>query len=135
MIWKKGIRVKVYFIKSKDTWISQECELKDNRILCGDKEIPLLHVYKVVNEDTFIQIMTSPIKAVKIEENGTYTLIEDPGLIEESVMRGLQRALERPPIWWQWLMLLLFGAFGGLGVGVFLALFFMPKQTPIVITP
>jgi len=132
MFWrkKKGIPVKVYFIKTKDTWVSEECVLneREKKIDCNGKEIPLMSVYKVVNEDIYVQIMCSPVKSVKINEDGTYTLIEDPSTIEESVMKGLQRALEKPPIWWQWLMLLLFGAFGGIGLGIFISLFFMPKS-------
>ena len=44
----------------------------------------------------------------------------------------LKRSLERPPIWWQWLMLLVVGALGGLGLGFALAIN-MIHGTPIPI--
>lgn len=33
-------------------------------------------------------------------------------------VEAVKRAYEKPPIWWQWLMILAMGVFGGLGLGL-----------------
>ena len=125
------IDVKLYLVKTKDTWLSRDCSLDVDKkvIVCGEEEYPLLSTAKVLNENKYIQIMVSNTKAVEINETGDYSTIDDPSAIEESVAKGLSRALERPSIWWQWLILFIFGFLGGLGFGAFLALWFMPKPT------
>jgi len=132
-----GLDVKLYLVKTKDTWLSRDCKLDPDKkqIVCGEETYPLLSTAKIVNENMYVQIMISNTKAIEINEVGDYSTIDDPSAIEESVAKGLSRALERPSIWWQWLMLFIFGFLGGLGFGAFLALWFMPKPEipPIVV--
>lgn len=45
----------------------------------------------------------------------------------------IRRASERPPIWWQWLMLFVFGTLAGLGLGVLISYLLMPRT--IVVPP
>ncbi|MCD6488651.1 MAG: hypothetical protein J7K21_05445 [Desulfurococcales archaeon] len=124
-----AVNVKLYLVKTKDTWLSRDCSLDIDRkvIVCGKEEYPLLSTAKIINEDKYVQIMIGNTKAVEINETGDYSTIDDPSAIEESVAKGLSRALERPSIWWQWLMLLMFGFLGGLGFGALLGLWLLPK--------
>lgn len=51
------------------------------------------------------------------------------------VVDALRRATETPPIWWQWLLLVMVGVFAGIGLGVLIAYLTFPKapiQQPIV---
>jgi len=43
------------------------------------------------------------------------------------VLNILRRAAEKPPIWWQWLMLIAVGVLGGLGLGYFIASLHKPE--------
>ncbi len=52
--------------------------------------------------------------------------------LDKIVVEALKRASERPPIWWQWLILFGFGALAGMGVGLALSRFVMPTPTPEV---
>lgn len=41
--------------------------------------------------------------------------------LDATLVEAIKRANERPPVWWQWLLLFIFGALGGIGVGIALA--------------
>ena len=41
--------------------------------------------------------------------------------LDATLVNAIRAANERPPQWWQWLLLFLFGALGGMGLGVVLA--------------
>jgi len=45
----------------------------------------------------------------------------------------IHRASERPAVWWQWLMLILVGVAGGIGLGILISNIMLPRQ--IVIPP
>ena len=45
-------------------------------------------------------------------------------LVENIIVNALARAMERKPIWWQWLMLIVVGILAGMGLGAFLQLQF-----------
>ncbi len=45
------------------------------------------------------------------------------------VVNTLRKASEKPPIWWQWLLLFIFGFLGGTGFGALLWAFLSPKPT------
>ncbi len=45
----------------------------------------------------------------------------------------IHRASERPAIWWQWLMLILVGIDGGIGLGILISNLMLPRQ--IIIPP
>ena len=44
----------------------------------------------------------------------------------------LRRTLEKPPVWWQWISILLMGVLAGVGLGVFIGIQFGPRQIEIV---
>jgi len=46
---------------------------------------------------------------------------EAEDVLQATLVEAIKRANERPPIWWQWLMILVMGAFGGLGLGIVVA--------------
>jgi hypothetical protein len=41
--------------------------------------------------------------------------------LQATLVNAIRSANERPPIWWQWLLLFVFGSFAGLGLGIVLA--------------
>ncbi len=41
--------------------------------------------------------------------------------LDATLVQAIRAANERPPQWWQWLLLFIFGALGGMGLGVILA--------------
>ena len=41
--------------------------------------------------------------------------------LQATLVNAIRAANERPPQWWQWLLLFIFGAMGGVGLGVILA--------------
>lgn len=41
--------------------------------------------------------------------------------LEATLVNAIRSANERPPVWWQWLLLFAFGAMGGIGLGIVLA--------------
>ena len=41
--------------------------------------------------------------------------------LDATLVQAIRAANERPPQWWQWLLLFVFGALGGMGLGVILA--------------
>jgi len=145
--------VKLYLIKSKDTWIELECEMDLDRkcLVCSDgKEYPLQALKKVIRkyetkglfgkkkthiETFYIQIMKSPTTALDINEKGEYSELEDTTVIENAIAVGLQRAMEKPPIWWQWLILVAIGILGGIGLGAFLSQFWLKCPTVQIIKP
>ncbi len=45
----------------------------------------------------------------------------------------IHRASERPAVWWQWLMLILVGVAGGIGLGILISNLMLPRQ--IIIPP
>jgi len=47
--------------------------------------------------------------------------------LQKVFVESIKAAYEKPPIWWQWLMLILVGVMGGLGLGVVLAPHVLPS--------
>ncbi len=45
----------------------------------------------------------------------------------------IHRASERPAIWWQWLMLILVGMAGGIGLGILISNLMLPRQ--VIVPP
>lgn len=41
--------------------------------------------------------------------------------LEATLVNAIRSANERPPIWWQWLLLFIFGTMAGIGLGIVLA--------------
>lgn len=42
--------------------------------------------------------------------------------LDATLVEAIRRANERPPVWWQWLMLFVFGAMAGTGLGIIIAI-------------
>ena len=149
------MKTKLYLIKSKDTWVELDCDIDFDRkcLICNDgKEYPLIDLKKVIRkiettrgflrkrketivETFYIQIMKSSTKAVVIDEKGEYSELEDTTVLENAVAQGLQRAMEKPPIWWQWLLLFAIGVLGGTGLGAFLSQLWLKCPTVQIIKP
>lgn len=145
--------VKLFLIKSKDTWMELSCSVDDVRkcLMCEDgKEYPLKSLKKVIYVETkglirkskeikhyYVQLVTSNTKVVDIDVEGTFSELEDPNVIENAIAEGLRRAMERPSKWWEILMYVVVGIIGGLGLGVFIGLMFGPKPQlpPIYVLP
>lgn len=53
--------------------------------------------------------------------------------LSDIIVNTLQRASEKPPIWWQWISLLLIGVAGGIGLGIAISYFMLPHQ--IIVPP
>ena len=145
--------VKLYLIKSKDTWIELSCEMDLDKkcLVCSDgKEYPLQCLKKVIKKyeskrlfgkkkseiiTYYIQIMKSPTTALDINEKGEYSELEDTTVLENAIATGLQRAMEKPPIWWQWIMLFAIGVLGGTGLGAFLSQLWLKCPTVQIVKP
>ena len=41
--------------------------------------------------------------------------------LDATLVNAIRSANQRPPEWWQWLLLFIFGALGGVGLGIVLA--------------
>ena len=41
--------------------------------------------------------------------------------LEATLVEAIKQANERPPLWWQWLLLFIFGALAGVGLGIVIA--------------
>ena len=55
---------------------------------------------------------TTFIEAVKED-------VEDA--LNATLVNAIKTANERPPVWWQWLLLFIFGTFAGIGLGIVLS--------------
>lgn len=55
--------------------------------------------------------------------------------VGETIINSFKEALETPPIWWQWLMLFVFGVFAGIGLGILIAYKFMSPHIDVYVTP
>ena len=54
--------------------------------------------------------------------------------LDATLVQAIRSANERPPVWWQWLMLFLFGAMAGVGLGIVLSVktgIVAPAQPPL----
>jgi hypothetical protein len=45
----------------------------------------------------------------------------------------IRRASERPAVWWQWLMLIIVGILGGIGIGILISNLTLPRQ--VIVPP
>ena len=70
------------------------------------------------------------------EEEIRYCIEKSKSWLEENFsvifVNVLRRTMEKPPIWWQWLGVLLMGLFGGIGLGLILGIYLGPKQIQVI---
>ena len=82
-----------------------ECKEKINVIQAKDEELANACLERPNCRKSFIE---------KVKED-----VEDA--LQATLVNAIRAANERPPVWWQWLLLFVFGAMAGLGLGIVLA--------------
>jgi uncharacterized membrane-anchored protein YitT (DUF2179 family) len=69
------------------------------------------------------EIIDYVLRKPSLREKLINTIKEEvEGIMEDVFVNAIRAANERPPIWWQWLMLIIVGALSGIGIGIVLAL-------------